>query len=112
MCTVNAMCQTSDGKEVMVVAPKILPPSYAVVVNGKRLADRRIELDLTYRALAAKVGAPGAWSSLRRLELPAARGGRHTLTLERAVRIAEALEIPPHHLHKYFVFRGAEASAA
>lgn len=93
------------------MSPKPVQETYAWVVSGSELREQRKAAGLTYRGLAQKIGAK-SWSSLRRLEIPIERGGRHTLSVERAVRIATALEIPPHQLHHYFRFHGVEAGAA
>lgn len=93
------------------MGPRPVQETYAEVVDGALLREQRIAAGLTYRGLAQKIGAK-SWSSLRRLEIPIERGGRHTLSVERAVRISIAAQIPPHTLHHYFRFHGVEAGAA
>ena len=103
--------KTEPAEEVILLAPKPLAETYAVVVDHELLHEERKDKGLSYRGLAARIDAK-SWSQLRRLELPLDRGGHHTLSVERAVRIAAALDIPAHRLHKYFRFHGVEASAA
>lgn len=86
--------------------------TYAVIKDANDLAEKRKAAGLTYRALAAAIGSPGSWSSLRRLELPADRGGRHTLSVQRAIRIGLALGIPPRELNHWFEFHGVDARVA
>lgn len=85
---------------------------YAIVLNPADLRSRRQRANLTYRGLAAAIHSPGSWSSLRRLEIPVERGGRHTLSVDRAIRIGLALGIPIPELHHWFEFRGVDARAA
>lgn len=93
------------------MAPKPVQETYAEVVSASDLRNQRMAAGLTYRGLAQKIGAK-SWSSLRRLEIPVERGGRHTLSVERAVKIAIALNIRTDQLHLYFRFHGVEARAA
>ena len=93
------------------MGPKPVAETYASVVSGAKLQKKRIGAGMSYRQLAARIDAK-SWSSLRRLEIPVERGGRTTLSVERAVRIATALQIPPNQLHQYFRFHGVEAGAA
>lgn len=85
---------------------------YAVVRSGGKLRAQRLHHGMTFRDLAAAIGSPNSWSSLRRLEIPIERGGRHTLSVDRALRIALALGIQPHDLYDYFDFHGVDARAA
>jgi hypothetical protein len=85
---------------------------YASVRSASKLRAQRLHTGMTFRDLAAAIGSPNSWSSLRRLEIPADRGGRHTLSVERAIRIAFAVGIPAHAIEDYFEFHGVDARAA
>lgn len=85
---------------------------YAVVRDAEKLRRQRLHAGMTFRHLAAAVGSANSWSSLRRLEIPVAQGGRHTLSVDRAIRIAFALGIPAHSIEDYFEFHGVDTRAA
>ena len=85
---------------------------YAVVISGPDLRSRRERLGLTLRDVAQLIGSPNSYSALRKLEVPATQGGRHTLSVDRAIRVGLALQVPPSELHKWFEFHGVDASAA
>jgi len=85
---------------------------YAVVRNPRKLQAQRLHVGMTYRDLAAAIGSPNSWSSLRRLEIPVTKGGRSTLSVDRAVRIAFAVGVPVHAIEDYFEFHGVDVRAA
>jgi len=93
------------------MSPKLVAETYASVVSASELREQRIAAGLTIRGLANAIGAH-SHSALHRLELPVERGGRTTLSAERAVKIIVALGIPPHQVHHYFRFHGVEAGVA
>lgn len=85
---------------------------YAIVRDQAGLRLKRERAGLTYRALAAAIHSPNSWSALRRLEIPVEKGGRRTLSVDRAIRIGLALGVPVPELHLWFEFRGVDARVA
>lgn len=76
------------------------PKRYAENLDGDRLRERREELELSLRAVAAECGV--SYGYLGQLE----RGEKKTLSPEVAFALIEALRIEPKYWPKYFRFHG------